>query len=695
MSPTAWTGLPSEPEPPTDEPLPPPSDDPLPPPEEPEPEAEPESEEEPEPEEEEPDSEPEITDEPLPPPEDPREDEPPLREQEQEAPDGSVELETEGEVFDCGMVDPGCHVSNWFADFVISGLNPALGWLAEKAFRTPVPTAGMEALHGGILATSNVLYVLFIVAGGLMAMCYQTVQTRYSVADILPRLVFGFIASNLSFLVAQELVQVSNQLAVAISAEGINAREAAENLRDQTDVLLEESLVFILLLLVVVVVLLVVWILTEAVRICMVIVLTVAAPMLLMFHALPQTNRLAELWWRSMAALCAIPVAQSLVFIAMVRLIFEGQMTIFGSLNERPQESDGLAMVLDGSSETVMLASTVLTSPETTEVRDTDWLLNIMLFLVLLYVQIRISSWVMKLVWQPNPGTSPIAALLKNIAWMMAFRSVGSVRTSGLLKNGLDLGFRLPKQPGFTHRRTQGRSLIRSASASASGGGPFRGKKPPSGGLQPLQPQTWWYRPRKEAREPAGALVEGGRRELPGGRGHGSQGPGPQAGGPPGLPGPPGSPSAPHPLSAAPPLLHPGVPAARRGALQASPAARRRALEVGGMPGSPKYGQQALFPRPAPSTDKAGPAAAPRRRWRQEVLPTPPPARVPGRRRPRRSGLPEPKPRPSAGLRHLPEMPALTWNKPPHVKGQRALFANPKKRWKQYGLFDRPDKNAK
>ncbi|WDZ90585.1 hypothetical protein [Nocardiopsis sp. HUAS JQ3] len=565
-----------------------------------------------------------------------------------------VEVEADADVFDCGLVDPGCHVSNWFADFVVSGLNPALGWLAEKAFHTPEPTEGMQALHGGILTTSNTLFVLLIVAGGIVAMGYQTVQSRYSAADILPRAVFAFVASNFSLWAAREMIRASNQISAAIGAQGINAREAAENLRDRMEVILEEALVFSILLLVVVVVLLVVWMVTEAVRICMAIVLTIAAPMLLIFHALPQTNRIAELWWKSMAGLCAIPIAQSIVFIAMARLFFEGQMTIFGSLRQTTASGDE-------------------------QVGDAGWLMNIMLLLVLLYVQIRIGSWVMKLVWQPNPGTSPIAAILKNIAWMMAFRSVSSMRLPSAPASSLKWQFFSPRTPGRTLPRYTPK---------------------PASGLQPRQPQAWWYRARHDPPEVAGALSSGGRRALPGpGPGHSNPGPGGlrpavgPVGGPSGGTGGPPWPGgrARGSLALTGPRALPPVPPPR----PAPPAAVRRELEVGHMPGSPRTGQQALFSRPAPPPGRSAPSAPPERRWRQGVLPTPPPVRVPDRRAVQRLGLPDPAPRPSAGLRHLPDMPPLAWGKPPHVKGQRALFPNPKRVWKQYGLFPRPDRDTK
>ncbi len=533
----------------------------------------------------------------------------------------------------------------------------------------------MQALHNGILTTSNILFVLLIVAGGVVAMGYQSVQSRYSAADILPRAVFAFVASNFSLWVAREMIRASNQLSAAIGAEGIDAHEAAVNLRDRMGVILEEALVFTILLLAVVVVLLVVWMVTEAVRICMAIVLTIAAPMLLIFHALPQTNRLAELWWKAMAGLCAIPIAQSIVFIAMARLFFEGQMTIFGSL----RETAAPAMVLDtgaGTEHAITLAGSVLAAPGDGQVGDADWLMQIMLLLVLLYVQIRVGSWVMKLVWQPTPGTSPIAAILKNIAWILAFRSVSRMRLPAAPASSLRWQFLSPRTPG--------RPLPRHTPK-------------PKAGLQPLQPQAWWSRARHDPPEPAADLTAGPRRALPG---PGTDHPGPRPPGPGPTPGigpasrylgPTGGPAwarndARGPLALLGPRALPPVPPPR----QVPPAALRRELEIGRMPGSPAIGQQALFPRPAPPPDPSPPAAPPQRRWRRGGLPTPPPVRGSGRRTTQRLGLPAPAPQPSAGPRHLPDMPPLTWNKPPHVKGQRALFPSPKRVWKQYGLFPPP-----
>ena len=646
-------------DPPSDGPLPPPSDDPLPAPEEPAPD--PEEGAGPA----EPAPEPEITDDPLPPPEDEREDEPRGGRQEPtEPPDTPVELDSDDKVFDCGLTDGGCHVSNWFADFVISGLNPALEWVAERAFWTPMPTEGMQALHTGILTTANILYLLLIVAGAVIAMGYQTIQTRYSATDLLPRLVAGFAASNLSMWISTEIIRLSNDMASAIGAMGIDAREAAENLRERMDIILVEAVLFTVLLLVVIVVLLVVWMISEAVRICVVIVLVVGAPLLLMFHALPHTTRLAELWWKSLVGACVVPIAQAVAFLAMMQLFFEGQMSLMGNDTAATSGPGKGQMVLDtGSEHTVTLAGSTFASPETGSASGDGWLMNIMLLLVLLYVQIRIGSWVSRLVWQPNPGTSPIAALVKNIGWMLAFRSLGAMR----LPKAFDFGLRR------THlawpKRTPGKPLPR-----------YHPK--PGSGLQPLQSQAWWYRHRHDPPDPVGDLTTAGRRTLPG----------PGAGGPGPRPGPSPDPGTPPPALPGQKALPP-VPPPRPG----SPAPVRRVLEEGRMPGSPVVGQQTLFAQPSPPTTapSSGNPGSPRRRWRQGVLPTPPPVRIPGRKGVERLGTLPPISRPSAGLRHLPNMPVLDWSKPPHVKGQRPLFASPRRVWKQYGLFPKLRRNTK
>ncbi|MGH3265442.1 MAG: hypothetical protein ACRDNS_26005, partial [Trebonia sp.] len=56
------------------------------------------------------------------------------------------------------------------------------------------------------------------------------------------------------------------------------------------------------------------------VRTATIVLLVCAAPLMLICHALPQTDGLAQLWWRGLLAALGIQVAQALVMTAAVRV---------------------------------------------------------------------------------------------------------------------------------------------------------------------------------------------------------------------------------------------------------------------------------------------------------------------------------------------------------------------------------------
>jgi hypothetical protein len=71
---------------------------------------------------------------------------------------------------------------------------------------------------------------------------------------------------------------------------------------------------------------------TYTVRVMLLVLLTSAATLALAGHALPQTDGLARLWWRGLAGVLAIQVAQSLVFAAAVWVFFSSdQAGLFGA----------------------------------------------------------------------------------------------------------------------------------------------------------------------------------------------------------------------------------------------------------------------------------------------------------------------------------------------------------------------------
>lgn len=338
------------------------------------------------------------------------------------------------DVFDCRALEVSCHITKWFHSLVVSILEPLFGWIATRMFATPGPTEGIANIWHGTLVTVNILYALLVLAVAFVVMAHHSLQAQYGAKELLPRLVFGWVAANVSLTVVSLAASVSTAISEGIVSSGINSRTAAQNLRENASRFLEQEAVAVVLFLVVFIILFVVWLVVEIIRIVIVILLMVGGPLMLAFHTLPHTNRVAQMWWRALGAVMLVPIAQAIAYVALTRAFFEGDTkAIFGMSN---------VIVGDAS------------------------LLDLVLLLVLVYVQIRIPMWAYKAVWTPPTGSSPIASLAKTAAAAVV---VGAV-TGGTGSATAAVSSRA---------NSMGRSLLRrpnrvSAGSSATSGQPRR-----------------------------------------------------------------------------------------------------------------------------------------------------------------------------------------------------------------------------
>ncbi|WP_116248489.1 hypothetical protein [Nocardiopsis sp. FIRDI 009] len=214
----------------------------------------------------------------------------------------------------------------------------------------------------------------------------------------------GFVASNVSLNVVGLAAHVSTSVAQAITADGITNEVAAQHLSERTVLFLGEDAAIVVLFLLVFVVLMILWVIVEIVRIVIVILLMVGGPAMLMFHGLPQTNRAAQMWWRALGAVCLVPVAQALAFVALMRVFFEGDArAMFGA-----------AQVVRG---------------------DVN-LFDLFLLLVLVYVQIRIPVWAYRAVWSGPSGRSPAAGVAKALTWAVVLAAASAATGGGAATAG-------------------------------------------------------------------------------------------------------------------------------------------------------------------------------------------------------------------------------------------------------------------
>jgi hypothetical protein len=142
-------------------------------------------------------------------------------------------------------------------------------------------------------------------------------KTRYTVKDLLPRCIVGFAAAHFSQLIAGQLIALINGITTALTDKDFNNDGALQAIKtDLTQSDAQTGQLLFLTCLAVVLFLLAATACSMIVRIAVAIVLTAAAPLALACHALPFTDPVARLWWRSFLGLLAVPLIQAFVLFA-------------------------------------------------------------------------------------------------------------------------------------------------------------------------------------------------------------------------------------------------------------------------------------------------------------------------------------------------------------------------------------------
>ena len=419
----------------------------------------------------------------------------------------------------CGFFNVACQIGHaidsWFADLVKTAVNPMFALLGESLLSTPqVGGIGtVRSLWSGSLAIADTSYVLLVVVGGITLMSYQTLQTSYAVKDIAPRLVVGFIAANLSLLLAGKAIQFADGISAALAGQGLDPHAAGQILRNVIYRVVAEGSIFFILLAVFAVVLVVVLTVIYVARLMLTVLLIAMAPLALACHALPQTEGVARWWWRAFAGVLAIQAAQALVLVAAARIFFAtGWATLIGG-------------ALGGHAAAVALDAIQM--------------------ICVLYILIRIPFWIGRHVWHGR-GRSPIrsaarfvfaAAVLRRVAPVLSGRGGGAGRRppggggsrrgnlpptpSGGPRGGGGSGGAGPGStgPAGTARRGSGGAAGGPGATSAAGGRQQPGQGSGSGGVG-RSPHTGQGLGNPQSRRPSGsacaAATASGRTPPPG-----------------------------------------------------------------------------------------------------------------------------------------------------------------------------------
>ncbi|WP_239336837.1 hypothetical protein [Frankia sp. CiP3] len=268
-------------------------------------------------------------------------------------------------------------INNWFSDLIAAALQPMLRLLGRTVLSTPDITAQprvVDLWHGSVVL-ANSLFLLILTVGGIAVMGYDSVQTRATAKELAPRMVIGFAAANLSLTLLGIAIRLANALSQALTAQRIDATGTTQLL---LTLLLGGRItnIFLILLSLVVVGLAAMVVVGWIVRITVMMLLAVAGPLLLIWHGLPWTEGAAALWWRAVAGCLAIQIGQSLLIILGLQILLGG---------------DGTGGLLPNG----------------------DGLVNILVAASVLYVAIRLQSWVAQLVLRGSGGRPMVLTLVR------------------------------------------------------------------------------------------------------------------------------------------------------------------------------------------------------------------------------------------------------------------------------------------
>ena len=125
---------------------------------------------------------------------------------------------------------------------------------------------------------ADAVLVLFVLVGGAIVMGHETVQTRTALKDVAPRIVVAAIAVNASLSVAGLAISTADSLSQAVLGQGVDPAQATVVLRQLVLGSLAGGGIFVVLLGGVVAVLAIVVLATYVIRLALVVLLVVAAP---------------------------------------------------------------------------------------------------------------------------------------------------------------------------------------------------------------------------------------------------------------------------------------------------------------------------------------------------------------------------------------------------------------------------------
>jgi hypothetical protein len=287
---------------------------------------------------------------------------------------------------------------DWLAERIQEVLAWLVALLTSAVFVSPDVTVypQVQALAERSTLVVNSCFGLAVVVAGILGMTHGSVQLRYEVKDLIPRLAFGFVASNFGVQACRALIELANAVTLALVGQTASGPRVIEYVRHQiiavavTPGVHALSVIIVLVIVVLILQLLMGW----AGRVATLLFLAGLAPVAWACYALPQTQPAAQVWWRALIGCLAVPLLQGITFSVGVDLILDPDHNLSNEL-------DAPAAALD--------------------------VLNLFLVLSVLVVTVRIPKLVARYVTQRS-AMSPIGVVVRAVLVHAVARRVPGAR---------------------------------------------------------------------------------------------------------------------------------------------------------------------------------------------------------------------------------------------------------------------------
>lgn len=213
-------------------------------------------------------------------------------------------------------------INAWLASVAGQLLGPALAAVGHLLFETPAFDAIPEVERAWALVrnTADALFVLALLAAGILIMASGAVDSRYTAKLLVPRVALAAVAANASLAISGALIRLENAL-----VRGLLGPEPAASVVGQLGSMVGSghaaSQAVGILVGLAAAALAVLLVALAIGRDLVLLVATVLAPLALATYALPQTEELARLWWRVYSALLFVQVVQAVLVKVGVELL--------------------------------------------------------------------------------------------------------------------------------------------------------------------------------------------------------------------------------------------------------------------------------------------------------------------------------------------------------------------------------------